>query len=151
MKIKAGSRIVFVGDKDQLESVGPGNVFKELIDSRVIPVTVLDQCFRQENPTILENAIKINCGKQNLVYDDSFSFVTAHDDEEAAKKIVKIFDTEWNQQGKKCKCSSGINTFKGGYKGKCQCLEYKNQRQDQSIPERTAGNQKWKQNFSDTG
>ena len=55
MKIKAGSRIVFVGDKDQLESVGP---------------------------------------------DDSFSFVTAHDDEEAAKKIVKIFDTEWNQQGK---------------------------------------------------
>ena len=37
---KAGSRIVFVGDKDQLESVGPGNVFKELIDSGVIPVTV---------------------------------------------------------------------------------------------------------------
>ena len=93
MKIKAGSRIVFVGDKDQLESVGPGNVFKELIDSGVIPVTVLEQCFRQENPTILENAIKINCGKQNLVYDDSFSFVAAHDDEEAAKKIVKIFDT----------------------------------------------------------
>ena len=60
MKIKAGSRIVFVGDKDQLESVGPGNVFKELIESKVIPVTVLDQCFRQENPTILENAIKIN-------------------------------------------------------------------------------------------
>ena len=53
MKIKAGSRIVFVGDKDQLESVGPGNVFKELIDSGVIPVTVLEQCFRQENPTIL--------------------------------------------------------------------------------------------------
>ncbi len=100
MKIKAGSRIVFVGDKDQLESVGPGNVFKELIDSRVIPVTVLDQCFRQENPTILENAIKINCGKQNLVYDNSFSFVAAHDDEEAAKKIMKLFDMEWKLQRK---------------------------------------------------
>lgn len=100
MKIKTGSRIVFVGDKDQLESVGPGNVFKELIDSRVIPVTVLDQCFRQENPTILENAIKINCGKQNLVYDNSFSFVAAHDDEEAAKKIMKLFDMEWKLQGK---------------------------------------------------
>lgn len=94
------SRIVFVGDKDQLESVGPGNVFKELIDSRVIPVTVLDQCFRQENPTILENAIKINCGKQNLVYDNSFSFVAAHDDEEAAKKIMKLFDMEWKLQRK---------------------------------------------------
>lgn len=100
MKIKTGSRIVFVGDKDQLESVGPGNVFKELIDSRVIPVTVLDQCFRQENPTILENAIKINCGKQNLVYDNSFSFVAAHDDEEAAKKIMKLFDMEWKLQRK---------------------------------------------------
>lgn len=100
MKIKTGSRIVFVGDKDQLESVGPGNVFKELIDSRVIPVTVLDQCFRQENPTILENAIKINCGKQNLVYDNSFSFVAAHDDEEAAKKIMKLFDIEWKLQRK---------------------------------------------------
>ena len=100
MKIKAGSRIVLVGDKDQLESVGPGNVFKELIDSGVIPVTVLEQCFRQENPTILENAIKINCGKLNLEYDDSFSFVAAHDDEDAAKKIVKIFDVEWKNQKK---------------------------------------------------
>lgn len=100
MKIKAGSRIVLVGDKDQLESVGPGNVFKELIDSGVIPVTVLEQCFRQENPTILENAIKINCGKLNLEYDDSFSFVAAHDDEDASKKIVKIFDVEWKNQKK---------------------------------------------------
>ena len=98
LKIKAGSRIVFVGDKDQLESVGPGNVFKELIDSNVIPVTVLEQCFRQENPTILENAIKINCGKQNLKYDNSFSFVLAHNDEEAAQKIEKVFEIEWKHQ-----------------------------------------------------
>jgi exodeoxyribonuclease V alpha subunit len=48
----------------------------------------------------LENAIKINCGKQNLVYDNSFSFVAAHDDEEAAKKIMKLFDVEWRLQGK---------------------------------------------------
>ena len=34
----------------------PGDVFRELILSGVIPVTVLDQCFRQENQTILENA-----------------------------------------------------------------------------------------------
>lgn len=110
MKIKTGSRIVFVGDKDQLESVGPGNVFKELIDSRVIPVTVLDQCFRQENPTILENAIKINCGKQNLVYDNSFSFVAAHDDEEAAKKIMKLLI--WSEVARKnVNADAGINTF----------------------------------------
>lgn len=48
----------------------------------------------------MENAIKINCGKQNLVYDDSFSFVTAHDDEEAAKKIVKILIRSGINKGK---------------------------------------------------
>ena len=38
--IKKGARLVMVGDKDQIESVGPGNVFKEMIDSEEIPVTV---------------------------------------------------------------------------------------------------------------
>lgn len=40
--MKSGARLVLVGDVDQLPSVGPGNVFKELIDSGIIPVTVLD-------------------------------------------------------------------------------------------------------------
>ena len=51
----------------------------------------------------------------------------------------------------KCKCSAGINTFKGRYEGKRKCFESKNQRQNQSLPDRTTGNQKWKQNFSYTG
>lgn len=46
--IKSGARLVLVGDKDQIESVGPGKVFQEIIDSGVFPVTVLDECFRQE-------------------------------------------------------------------------------------------------------
>ena len=59
--IKSGARLVLVGDKDQIESVGPGKVFQEIIDSGVFPVTVLDECFRQEgNSTISQNAIKIN-------------------------------------------------------------------------------------------
>ena len=90
-QIKKGSRILFVGDKDQLESVGPGDVFRELILSGVIPVTVLDQCFRQENQTILENARKINFGKTNLVYNDCFCFVPAQNQEVAGQKIEKLF------------------------------------------------------------
>ena len=35
-----------------------------------------------------------------MVYDNSFSFVAAHDDEEAAKKIMKLFDMEWKLQRK---------------------------------------------------
>ncbi len=51
--IKVGSRLVMVGDKNQIESVGPGNVFKEMIDSGEIPVTVLDECFRQEEDSTI--------------------------------------------------------------------------------------------------
>ena len=99
-QIKKGSRILFVGDKDQLESVGPGDVFRELILSSVIPVTVLDQCFRQENQTILENARKINFGKTNLVYNDCFCFVPAQNQEVAGHKIEKLFYSEWKGMGK---------------------------------------------------
>lgn len=99
-KIKPGARLVFVGDKDQLESVGPGNVFLEMIASKVIPVTVLNQCFRQENPTILDNAIKVNKGNCDLKLDSSFRFVQASGDEDAAEKIERIFAEEWKKQQK---------------------------------------------------
>ena len=99
-QIKKGSRILFVGDKDQLESVGPGDVFRELILSGVIPVTVLDQCFRQENQTILENARKINFGKTNLVYNDCFCFVPAQNQEVVGQKIEKLFCSEWKGRKK---------------------------------------------------
>lgn len=99
-RVKKGSRLIFVGDKDQLESVGPGDVFRELIDSRVFPVTVLDQCFRQESRTILENAMKINRGNPNLQYDECFKFVAAQNSEQAAKKIQKIFSVEWEKSKK---------------------------------------------------
>ena len=59
--IRQGAALVMIGDQDQLGSVGPGNVFKEMIESGVIPVTVLDACFRQdEGSTIVENARRIN-------------------------------------------------------------------------------------------
>ncbi|MFR2189781.1 MAG: AAA family ATPase [Blautia sp.] len=45
-RVPIGTRLVFLGDKDQLESVGPGNVFKEMIESGVIPVTILTESFR---------------------------------------------------------------------------------------------------------
>lgn len=45
--IEKGVRVVIVGDVDQLPSVGPGNVFRELVLCGVIPVTILDMVFRQ--------------------------------------------------------------------------------------------------------
>ena len=52
-RIKDGARVVLVGDPDQLPSVGAGNVFRELIDCGLIPVTVLDQIFRQSKDSLI--------------------------------------------------------------------------------------------------
>lgn len=56
--------IVFVGDKDQLPSVGAGNIFSDLINSEILPTTKLTQIHRQsEESSIIELAHQINQGK----------------------------------------------------------------------------------------
>lgn len=98
--IKLGARLVMVGDKDQIESVDPGNVFKEMIDSGKIPITVLDECFRQEeDSTIIQNADKIHANRMDLKFDDTFCFYPALDEEDAAKLIQKIYKEELEKRG----------------------------------------------------
>ena len=59
-----GAQVIFVGDVDQLPSVGPGNVLKDLIDSGRVPVARLTQVFRQAAASkIITNAHAINRGK----------------------------------------------------------------------------------------
>lgn len=58
-----GTRLVLVGDSNQLPSVGPGNVLKDIIASGVFSVSVLDRIYRQgEDSDIIGNAHKINDG-----------------------------------------------------------------------------------------
>ncbi|MDH3444396.1 MAG: AAA family ATPase, partial [Deltaproteobacteria bacterium] len=47
------SHLILVGDVDQLPSVGPGSVLKDLIDSKVVPVAVLTRIFRQERESLI--------------------------------------------------------------------------------------------------
>ena len=62
--VETGSHVLFVGDKDQLPSVGAGNVLQDLIESTIIPVVVLDTIFRQaEDSYIIVNAHRINEGE----------------------------------------------------------------------------------------
>ncbi|NLC63905.1 MAG: ATP-dependent RecD-like DNA helicase [Thermoanaerobacterales bacterium] len=61
--IRPGSRLVLVGDKDQLPSVGPGSVLREIIQSAQIPIVILDEIFRQAKESlIVVNAHRINKG-----------------------------------------------------------------------------------------
>ncbi|MFA5624353.1 MAG: ATP-dependent RecD-like DNA helicase [Bradymonadales bacterium] len=58
------AQILFVGDVDQLPSVGAGSVLKDLIDSRHVPVVRLNEVFRQaEQSLIVKNAHRINNGQ----------------------------------------------------------------------------------------
>lgn len=62
------AQIVFVGDVDQLPSVGCGVVLKDLIDSNALPVVRLDTVFRQaEQSLIVKNAHRINHGEYPIV------------------------------------------------------------------------------------
>ncbi|NLT14883.1 MAG: ATP-dependent RecD-like DNA helicase [Clostridiales bacterium] len=61
--MKPGCRLVLVGDADQLPSVGPGNVFSDIIRSEAVGTIVLSEIFRQANESgIVKNAHLINKG-----------------------------------------------------------------------------------------
>lgn len=62
--IVPGTRVILVGDIDQLPSVGPGNVLRDIIDSKIVKVVTLDEIFRQAKESmIVVNAHKINKGE----------------------------------------------------------------------------------------
>ena len=62
--VAVGTRLILVGDVDQLPSVGPGAVLRDLISSRTVPCVKLTHIFRQaEGSLIVENAHLINRGE----------------------------------------------------------------------------------------
>ena len=88
----ANSHFVMVGDADQLSSVGPGDVLRQLVMSRCIMTIRLDTVYRQgEDSAICTNAHKINNGDAALIYNKEFSFVEAATDEQAESLMENIF------------------------------------------------------------
>lgn len=95
--IKTPSHVVFVGDPDQLPSVGPGNVLKDLIRSQVFPVTHLKEVKRQtEGSTIITNAHRINRGELPVLSQTvgDFFFLQVEDPDKLAKVVSRIV-TQW--------------------------------------------------------
>ncbi len=92
--VKYNTRILLVGDVDQLPSVGPGNVLRDLIASEVIPCVRLDTVYRQgsEN-TIVANAHLINSGKIPIPARDrsgDFFFFENDDPDSSLDLIVNL-------------------------------------------------------------
>lgn len=62
--VPAGAALILVGDVDQLPSVGPGNVLRDIIASGTVPVVRLNTIFRQaESSRIVVNAHRVNAGE----------------------------------------------------------------------------------------
>lgn len=73
--VGSGTRVVWVGDADQLPSVGPGNVLRDMIKSGVVPVIQLTQIFRQaEKSMIVVNAHRINAGNDPIIRSQDTDF-----------------------------------------------------------------------------
>lgn len=92
--IPAGMRLVFVGDIDQLPSVGAGNVLRDIIDSKRIPVIRLTRIFRQaQESRIVMSAHAINKGvfpNTSNGKNTDFFFIQQEDPEQAVDTIVKL-------------------------------------------------------------
>ena len=91
--IQPGTRVLFVGDVDQLPSVGAGDVLRDLIDSKLVPVTRLNTIFRQAaNSKIITNAHLINQGKfpDFSKSEGDFFLFPAEDAAAAADWIIQI-------------------------------------------------------------
>lgn len=88
-----GCRLIMVGDSDQLPSVGPGNVLKDLINTDLFPVVKLNEVFRQSMESlIVTNSHKIINGEypELKVKNKDFFFLEYSDPEEIADAIVDL-------------------------------------------------------------
>ena len=92
--IVPGTFVILIGDVDQLPSVGPGNILKDIIESEVIPVVRLTTIFRQEKRSlIIVNAHRVNEGKYPIVKGErerDFYFIEEENPREAAQKIINL-------------------------------------------------------------
>jgi exodeoxyribonuclease V alpha subunit len=91
--ISPGTRLILVGDVDQLPPVGAGNVLKDIISTEVINTVKLTEIYRQaEESMIIVNAHRINKGKKPYLnkIDKDFFLIKRYDGESVVKTIVDL-------------------------------------------------------------
>lgn len=94
------AQIVFIGDVDQLPSVGAGKVLSDIIESRVCPVTMLTKIFRQEgDSTIIINSQRTRIGNTNLETGNDFTLIENRTAQEAADAIVADYLEKTREYG----------------------------------------------------
>lgn len=98
--VKKGSRILLLGDVNQLPSVGAGDVFRQMIACGLIPVSVLDLVYRQgTDSNIPVNAKLMQENKTNLILGEDFQFIPCKGAKEAAEIVQDIYQKEIEANG----------------------------------------------------
>ncbi len=88
-----GTRLILVGDANQLPSVGAGNILKDIIKSNIIDTVSLSEIFRQaQESQIVLNAHRVNNGEYPILNEkeSDFYFVESKSYEECVSKIVQL-------------------------------------------------------------
>ncbi len=98
--IYQGTKVILVGDSDQLPSVGPGSVLQDLIASEKIKTVHLDKIFRQAAKSkIIVNAHRVNCGKGFIDKDDpelqadsnqDFFFIKENNQDRVLEQVLSL-------------------------------------------------------------
>ncbi len=105
--IALGTRIIIVGDVDQLPSVGPGNVLRDLIESKCVKVVRLKEIFRQSKESmIIVNAHRINDGEMPIINkkDKDFYFIECSESKKIVNTLLELsnrrlpkFNKSWHK------------------------------------------------------
>ena len=93
LAVTTGTRLILVGDENQLPSVGPGNVLRDIIRSGRFPVVELTKIFRQASESdIVVNAHKINKGEQVQINNKSrdFFFLKRYDADIIIRVVIAL-------------------------------------------------------------
>ncbi len=91
--VKDGARLILVGDRDQLPSVGAGNVLSDTIASGMVNTVCLTEVYRQgKESLIITNAHRINSGEMPLLTnrDTDFFFDSQSDQKEMLKRVLEM-------------------------------------------------------------
>lgn len=105
--VSIGTRVIIVGDVDQLPSVGPGNVLRDIIESDCVKVVRLTDIFRQaESSMIVVNAHKINKGEMPILNekDKDFYFINIDKQNDILSTLIELvnkrlpnFNKDWDK------------------------------------------------------
>ena len=105
--IKSSCFVLFVGDIDQLPSVGCGAVLRDMIESQVIPTIRLETVYRQKEGSVINlNAQKIKKGNKDITDGNDFHFIEckSEDLENSMLKKVLEMDKKYGEENVMCLC-----------------------------------------------